>query len=105
GCTLAPHYERPDAPVANAFPSDGVYATQPGASATKSANGQAASDIGWRNFFTDPRLRQLIELALKNNRDLRVSVLNVEAARAQYQITRAELLPTLGGTGTGSLQR
>ncbi|WP_285646238.1 TolC family protein, partial [Burkholderia plantarii] len=42
---------------------------------------------------------------LKNNRDLRVSVLNVEAARAQYQITRAELLPTLGGTGTGSLQR
>ncbi|MBI0327447.1 efflux transporter outer membrane subunit [Burkholderia plantarii] len=105
GCTLAPHYERPAAPVSGSFPSDGVYATQPGASATRSANGQAASDIGWRNFFTDPRLQRLIELALKNNRDLRVSVLNVEAARAQYQITRAELLPTLGGTGTGSLQR
>ncbi|KAF1026465.1 MAG: Outer membrane protein OprM [Burkholderia plantarii] len=105
GCTLAPHYQRPAAPVAGAFPSDGVYASQPGANGARSANGQAAVDIGWRNFFVDPRLQRLIEIALTNNRDLRVSVLNVEAARAQYQITRAELLPTLGGTGTGTLQR
>ncbi|WP_414442960.1 efflux transporter outer membrane subunit [Burkholderia sp. 22PA0106] len=105
GCTMAPHYKRPDAPVSSSFPSDGVYATQPGASDARSAQDQAAPDIGWRNFFADPRLQQLIELALKNNRDLRVSVLNIEAARAQYQITRAELLPTLGGTGTGSIQR
>ncbi|WP_414448426.1 efflux transporter outer membrane subunit [Burkholderia sp. 22PA0099] len=105
GCTMAPHYKRPDAPVSGSFPSDGVYATQPGASDARSAQGQAAPDIGWRNFFADPRLQQLIELALKNNRDLRVSVLNIEAARAQYQITRAELLPTLGGTGTGSIER
>ncbi|HHT9018813.1 TPA: TolC family protein, partial [Burkholderia cenocepacia] len=46
-----------------------------------------------------------IEIALKNNRDLRVSVLNIEAARAQYQITRAGLFPTLDGTGTGNIQR
>ncbi|MEK6390114.1 MAG: efflux transporter outer membrane subunit [Paraburkholderia tropica] len=105
GCTMAPHYKRPDAPVSGTFPSDGVYATQPGANGARSAQGQAAADIGWRNFFADPRLQQLIEIALKNNRDLRVSVLNIEAARAQYQITRAELLPTLGGTGTGTLQR
>ncbi|WP_186035854.1 efflux transporter outer membrane subunit, partial [Burkholderia gladioli] len=70
-----------------------------------SANGQAAADIGWRNFFADPRLQALIEIALKNNRDLRVSVLNIEAARAQYQITRAGLFPTLDGTGTGNTQR
>ncbi len=105
GCTMAPHYQRPAEPVSGAFPSDGVYATQPGAAGTRSANGQAATEIGWRNFFTDPRLQRLIEIALKNNRDLRVSVLNVEAARAQYQITRAGLFPTLGGTGTGNRQR
>ena len=46
-------------------------------------------DIGWRDFFVDPRLQQIVEIALKNNRDLRVSMLNVAAARAQYQITRA----------------
>ncbi|MCW0033515.1 efflux RND transporter outer membrane subunit OprB, partial [Burkholderia pseudomallei] len=106
GCTLAPRYERPAAPVSGAFPADGVYAAQPGAApGARSANGQAAVDIGWREFFVDPRLQRLIEIALKNNRDLRVSVLNVEASRAQYQITRAGLFPTLSGTGTGTIQR
>ncbi|UEP27305.1 MULTISPECIES: efflux transporter outer membrane subunit [unclassified Burkholderia] len=105
GCTMAPHYKRPDAPVAQAYPADGVYATQPGAAGARSANGQAATAIGWREFFVDPRLQRLIEIALKNNRDLRVAVLNIEAARAQYQITRAGLFPTLDGTGTGNIQR
>ncbi|WP_193102725.1 efflux transporter outer membrane subunit [Burkholderia sp. Z1] len=106
GCTMAPHYTRPDAPVAQTFPTGGVYATQPGAAArARSANGQAAAAIGWREFFVDPRLQRLIEIALKNNRDLRVSVLNIEAARAQYQITRAGLFPTLDATGSGNIQR
>ncbi|KVD96530.1 multidrug transporter [Burkholderia stagnalis] len=106
GCTMAPHYKRPDAPVAQAFPSGGVYATQPAATAgARSANGQAATDIGWREFFVDPRLQRLIDIALKNNRDLRVSVLNIEAARAQYQITRADLFPKLDAVGTGNRTR
>ncbi|MGS0893668.1 efflux transporter outer membrane subunit [Burkholderia stagnalis] len=106
GCTMAPHYKRPDAPVSQAFPAGGVYSTQPGAAAgARSANGQAATAIGWREFFVDPRLQRLIEIALKNNRNLRVSVLNIEAARAQYQIVRAGLFPTLDGTGTGNIQR
>ncbi|KVU94127.1 efflux transporter outer membrane subunit, partial [Burkholderia ubonensis] len=71
----------------------------------RSANGQAATDIGWREFFVDPRLQRLIEIALNNNRDLRVAVLNVAAARAQYQITRADLFPTLDAVGTGNRQR
>ncbi|WP_143135336.1 TolC family protein, partial [Burkholderia ubonensis] len=106
GCTMAPHYTRPDAPVSQAFPSGGVYATQPAAAAgARSANGQAATDIGWREFFVDPRLQRLIEIALNNNRDLRVAVLNIAAARAQYQITRADLFPTLDAVGTGNRQR
>ncbi|PXW24300.1 efflux transporter outer membrane subunit [Paraburkholderia caballeronis] len=106
GCTMAPKYVRPDAPVSSAFPQGGVYGTQPAVGAGgRSANGAAATDIGWRDFFVDPRLQQLVTIALKNNRDLRVSVLNIEAARAQYQITRAELLPTLDGVGSGSIQR
>lgn len=101
GCTMAPRYVRPAAPVAGEFASEGVYATQPGAaSGARTANGRPAADIGWRDFFVDPRLQRLIEIALLNNRDLRVSVLNIEAARAQYQITRAGLLPTLSATGT-----
>ncbi|KWO81511.1 efflux transporter outer membrane subunit, partial [Burkholderia ubonensis] len=62
-------------------------------------------DIGWREFFVDPRLQRLIEIALNNNRDLRVAVLNIAAARAQYQITRADLFPKLDAVGTGDRQR
>jgi multidrug efflux system outer membrane protein len=107
GCTMAPKYERPAAPVSDSFPTGGVYSTQPGAAdnGTRSANGQAATDIGWRDFFTDPRLQRLIEISLKNNRDLRVSVLNIAASRAQYQITRAELFPTLDAAASQSKQR
>jgi multidrug efflux system outer membrane protein len=107
GCTMAPKYVRPAAPVSAQFPQGGVYATQPGAggASTHSANGAAATDIGWRDFFVDPRLQQLVAIALKNNRDLRVSVLNVEAARAQYQITRAQLMPSLSAVGSGTIER
>jgi multidrug efflux system outer membrane protein len=105
GCSFEPKYERPAAPVATAFPASGVYATQPATTAADTAGGRAAVDIGWREFFSDPRLQQLIQIALANNRDLRVSVLNVEAARAQYRITRAQLFPTIDAQGSKSVQR
>ena len=60
------------------------------------SGGTDASDIGWRDFFADPRLDQLIAQALGNNRDLRVAMLNVERARSQYGIQRADRLPSLG---------
>ncbi|RDU99698.1 efflux transporter outer membrane subunit [Trinickia dinghuensis] len=105
GCTFEPKYERPAAPVAAAFPASGVYATQPAASAGDTAGGRTAVDIGWREFFSDPRLQQIIQLALANNRDLRVAVLNVDAARAQYRIARAALFPTLNAQGSKSVSR
>jgi multidrug efflux system outer membrane protein len=105
GCTMQPRYHRPDAPVPASFPTGGVYQTQPGSDADHSANGVPASDIGWHNFFADPRLRRIIAIALKNNRDLRVSVLNIEQAQAQYRIARAPLFPTLDGVGSKNVSR
>ncbi|SDG82182.1 efflux transporter outer membrane subunit [Paraburkholderia phenazinium] len=106
-CTMEPRYERPAAPVSGAFPTEGVYATQPGAAngGARSANAQAAADIGWRNFFVDPRLQRLIEIALKNNRDLRVSVLNIQQAQAQYRVARSSLFPTINAAGSESKTR
>lgn len=75
---VATHW--PQAPVANAA-------------------GLATADIGWRDFFTDPRLQEVIALALQNNRDLRVAMLNVDKARAQYRIQRADRLPALAANG------
>ncbi|MGF6573262.1 multidrug efflux system outer membrane protein [Paraburkholderia sp. GAS333] len=111
GCTLAPTYHRPDAPVSSSFPKGGVYDTQPDASSSaqgangRSAQGRAAADIGWSDFFNDPRLKSIIQLALHNNRDLRVSVLQVAEARDQYRVERANLLPTLSASGTGTRTR
>ena len=92
GCIqLAPRYERPAAPVPATFPN-----------ATSVLSGTAAADLAWQDYFADPALRALIELALKNNRDLRVAVLNIEAVRAQYQLRRADQLPTLNAGLTAS---
>ncbi len=87
GCTLAPKYERPAAPVA------GTWAN--GSLATTTTNRTA--DLDWREFFDDPRLRQLITVALANNRDLRIAALRVEQARAQYRIRRSDLFPSIQG--------
>ena len=78
GCSLQPVYERPAAPVAGAFPAGDAY----GAAATGSGGTTLpAVAIGWRDFLADPRLQRLVEIALQNNRDLRVAVLNVHRFR------------------------
>ena len=87
GCmNLIPAYERPAAPVAATYSVE----TAP------SAGGVTAADLEWQGFFADPRLKRLIEAALQNNRDLRIAVLNIEQARALYQVRRADELPTAG---------
>ena len=89
--SMAPSYQRPTAPGAASWPQDGA------------AEGTtAAADIEWQSFFPDPRLRELIALALRGNRDLRIAVLAIEQARAQYQIRRADQLPTVNVQAAGS---
>lgn len=105
-CTLAPTYQRPGTPVADQFPSGPAYGSaQPEGSSKPAAPGKAAADIGWRDFLTDPQLQKLVELALANNRDLRVAMLNVEATRTQYGIQRAALFPSINAQGSASRQR
>ncbi len=100
-CNLAPVYERPASPVAADWPVGPSYKP----ATTAAADAPAAGDILWRDFFLDARLRNVIELALANNRDLRVSALNIERARAQYGIERAALLPSISVTGTQNAAR
>jgi multidrug efflux system outer membrane protein len=99
GCTLIPHYTRPALPVSQSYPTGPVYAAPPPASLP------AAADIGWKQFFTDPVLQELIALSLQNNRNLRVDVLDVLSARATYELDHANLFPTLDATGEGEFER
>ena len=98
GCNLAPHYVRPGSPVPEAF-TEGEGASASAAPATPVA------DLGWREVFTDPALQEVIALALDNNRDLRVAALNIEVARAQYRVQRADLSPSLSVNGSGNSSR
>jgi multidrug efflux system outer membrane protein len=88
GCALQPVYERPVSPV-TAYPTGDAYKAE-------AATGTPAADVGWRDFLVDSRLQRLVELALQNNRDLRVAVLNMEKVQAQYRIQRAALFPQVG---------
>ena len=100
GCSLAPDYRRPDAPIAAAWPAGPAYE-----GAAENRAGPPAADIGWQECFTDPLLRELIGLSLRNNRDLRVAALNVQAASALYRIQRSELLPAIGAGADATMQR
>lgn len=100
GCNLAPQYQPPAAPIPAAWPTGPAYAAD-GAPAAP----EEILDLGWREVFTDAKLQQVIELALTNNRDLRLAALNVERAQAYYGIQRAELLPAVSATGRGSKAR
>jgi len=97
---MAPEYTRPESPVPADWPKGAAYQE------AKTASGAStASEKTWQELFTDEKLQKIITLALKNNRDLRLAVLNVEKARAMYGIQRAELFPAVNATGSMSKQR
>jgi multidrug efflux system outer membrane protein len=110
-CTMEPRYRAPPLPVAPQWPmppsttvaADAAPAPaepSPSPAEASTAASVAAWDIGWRDFFADARLQQLIAQALANNRDLRVAVLNIQLARAQYRVQRSNLLPAINASGS-----
>jgi outer membrane protein, multidrug efflux system len=99
-CSMIPRYTRPAPPVPAEWPSGPSYRTAAGG-----LDGEAAARIDWRDFYGDEQLQKVIDLALANNRDLRIVAANVERARALYAIQEAQLLPIVGASGSYSEQR
>jgi multidrug efflux system outer membrane protein len=98
GCTLAPAYHRPALPTPSTWPQGPSYgAAQPAA--------RDAADIGWREFFADPKLIAVIEQALANNRDLRIAIANIQSTRGAYQAQRALLFPEISADLSGAKSR
>lgn len=97
GCSMIPQYERPMMPVADVWPSGEAYGEK--------RSQTQAMELGWREFFKDPALRELIEVALENNRDLRIAALNVEAYRALYGIQHSAIFPSVTADGSGTRSR
>ncbi|MBA1264776.1 efflux transporter outer membrane subunit [Stutzerimonas stutzeri] len=94
GCSLAPSYQRPEAPVAASWNTPAA-----------APDGATAEALDWQTFILDPELRQVVEAALGNNRNLRQALLDIEAARAQYRVQRADRLPSINANASGNRQR
>jgi outer membrane protein, multidrug efflux system len=101
GCsTMAPDYKRPASPVPLEWPTGPAYKE-----IVEGRTGHHAADIGWHEFYVDEKMQKVVNLALDNNRDLRVAALNIEKARALYGIQRAELFPAINASGNWVEQR
>jgi len=90
GCSFIPEYSQPEMPVADAWPDKGLNAD--------AGSGQAAADIVYQDYFTSKTLQQIIAMALENNRDMRVALLNIEQAKAAYRIKKSDELPVIAGS-------
>lgn len=94
GCSLAPSYEQPNSPVAEHWPQ---------IAAGKAPSQQASQ--GYQAFITDPKLLKVVQAALDNNRSLRQTLLDIEAARAQYRIQRADRVPSISAGASANRAR
>ncbi len=101
GCSLAPEYQQPEAPIPQQWKTNNPEIDKQ----LDADETPAAATLGWREYFLDPVLQGLIAEALENNRELRIAALTVEAYQAQYRIQRAELFPSLNVEAAGTRQR
>lgn len=101
GCNLAPRYQAPPLPVPDTVEAQ----RQPQPSAGDVVALPDSGPMAWQDFVQDTRLRAVVEQALANNRDLRVAVLAIEKARAQYGVVQADRFPTVNAAGAGNRSR
>lgn len=97
-CATTSEFQRPVAPIPASWPKNWPTSSDPDAV-------RDAAKTHWRVFFSDPQLQALIEIALNNNRDLRIAAARVVEARAQYGVVRADQLPTISALGMGNSTR
>jgi multidrug efflux system outer membrane protein len=89
-CTLAPPYKQPPLSVPASYPNASVA--------------EPARSIAWQQFFTDPALKRLLSIALRENRDVRTAAFDVAQAKAQFRVQRAALFPALNVTGVAEYE-
>ena len=94
GCTMGPNYHRP-----------AMTATTVDAAPTPASTNGSLADLKWGQVFKDDQLQELIRTVLAQNYDLRDAVARVEAARAEFGITRSDQFPQLAASGGVEITR
>lgn len=95
-CSFTPEYREPQVALPQSWMEVAV---------AEQADGTAAAELGWREFFRDAQLQTLIQEALSFNHNLKKAALNVQIAQAQYGIQRTAELPQVNANGTVSRSR
>jgi multidrug efflux system outer membrane protein len=101
GCSLSPDYRPPPPAVSATYPDGPAYHSHAPAPPSLSV---AAERLDWRQFFTDPALRRLLEVALRSSRDLRTATIDVAQAHANFELQRASLFPSLSVSGNATYE-
>jgi len=94
-CQILPEFSKPAAPIPDKFP----------VTMTPEAAAAPVAEVGWRDFFLNPGLKQTIAAALANNLDLKTAALRIDEARALYNIQRSDQKPTVNATASASDSR
>ncbi len=83
GCTLGPDYKRPELPLPEGWRD------------VSAGEQESLANTPWWEVFRDPELVNLIQIALYENKDLKIAVERIEEARAIYGFTKADLYPKI----------
>ena len=95
GCTVGPNYKRPNTDAPTAY--RGLTPEETASAATASLGEQK-----WWEVFQDEELQKLIRTALQQNYDVRIAATRVLEAQEQVGLARANQLPTVNVSGTGT---
>lgn len=96
GCTVGPHYRKPDTHAPGAFR---------GAPTLQAQNGESLGALAWRQVFTDPTLQSLLATALRQNQDFAIAASRIEQARAALSLAQEQDYPTVEGQANFTDQR
>ena len=88
-CPVGPNFQAPPTAVPEHW-RDSTVSTQD----------SSYANLPWWQVFGDTTLQELVRIALRENRDLRIALARVNESRAQYGIRRLELLPQVNVSGT-----
>src|SRR5258706_4619233 len=91
-CTVGPDYQRPDVEAPASWRVESAEA------------GEISKGVWWEQF-QDPVLSGLVRSTLERNKDLEIATANVDAAFAQYGITRSALFPQVDASGSRTRER
>lgn len=99
-CVTKRNYERPEMHTENLYRTDVLTDTS-----DISMDSVSVATLSWKEFFSDPLLREYIATGLDSNADVRIALQNISAAASALKQSKAELMPSVNGAVDASYNK